>query len=186
MAAADGTGRVSRAAPPCATGRPRELTDKLGEPIRVALEEGALRHSFGSDLWTLERVGLIVERQAGVCLSRASEWRLLTQQLGWSLQRPQRTGVYRTEAISDSGSSGSGGSDGQKPNDHGRVAQRARSRRYEARWRRGVRSSVSLPRAETCRSSVMVTSSANRPAGVSSMCASSVRIRAAAEGTSRL
>ncbi|MFE6447474.1 winged helix-turn-helix domain-containing protein [Nocardiopsis dassonvillei] len=90
-----GTAALRRRPP---TGRPRKLTDAQVEQIRMALEEGALAHGFTSDLWTLERVGLVVERTSGVRLSRASVWRLLTVRLGWSLQRPQRKAVERDEA----------------------------------------------------------------------------------------
>lgn len=90
-----GTAALRRRPP---TGRPRKLTDAQVEQIRMALEEGALAHGFASDLWSLERVGLVVERTSGVRLSRASVWRLLTVRLGWSLQRPQRKAVERDEA----------------------------------------------------------------------------------------
>ncbi len=80
------------------TGRPRKLTDEQVERIRAALEKGAVAHGFSSELWTLERVGLVVERHSGVRLSRASVWRLLTGRLGWSLQRPQRKAVERDES----------------------------------------------------------------------------------------
>ncbi|MFI2162775.1 winged helix-turn-helix domain-containing protein [Streptomyces olivaceoviridis] len=63
--------------------------------MRTALEQGAQAHGFEADLWTLERVGLVVERVTGVSLSRASVWRLLTSRLGWSLQRPERRAVER-------------------------------------------------------------------------------------------
>ncbi|MBP5909831.1 winged helix-turn-helix domain-containing protein [Streptomyces sp. LBUM 1478] len=53
---------------------------------------------FEADLWTLERVGLVVERVTGVSLSRASVWRLLTGRLGWSPQRPERRAVERDES----------------------------------------------------------------------------------------
>ncbi|MFI9438580.1 winged helix-turn-helix domain-containing protein [Streptosporangium sp. NPDC052375] len=49
-------------------------------------------------MWTLERVGCVVERVCGVRLSRASVWRLLTGRLDWSLQRPERRAVERDEA----------------------------------------------------------------------------------------
>jgi transposase len=88
-----GTAALRRRPP---TGRPRKLTDAQVEQIRVALE-GAVVHGFASDLWTLERVGLVVERTSGVGLSRASVWRLLTARLGWSLQRPQRKAAERDE-----------------------------------------------------------------------------------------
>ncbi|WP_189867981.1 helix-turn-helix domain-containing protein, partial [Streptomyces noursei] len=68
------------------------------EQVRTALEQGAQAHGFEADLWTLERVGLVVERVAGVSLSRASVWRLLTSRLEWSLQRPERRAVERDES----------------------------------------------------------------------------------------
>jgi transposase len=59
---------------------------------------GTQAHGFEADLWTLERVGVVVERVTGVKLARASVWRLLTGRLGWSLQRPRRQAVERDEA----------------------------------------------------------------------------------------
>ncbi|MFB7530834.1 winged helix-turn-helix domain-containing protein [Streptomyces sp. NPDC056178] len=60
--------------------------------------QGAQSHGFEADLWTLERVGAVVERATGVMLSRTSVWRLLTCRLGWSLQRPGRRAVERDES----------------------------------------------------------------------------------------
>ncbi|MCZ1014069.1 winged helix-turn-helix domain-containing protein [Streptomyces noursei] len=81
-----------------ATGRPPKLDNVQVEQVRTALEQGAQAHGFEADLWTLERVGLVVERVAGVSLSRASVWRLLTSRLEWSLQRPERRAVERDES----------------------------------------------------------------------------------------
>ncbi|MEV8312523.1 winged helix-turn-helix domain-containing protein [Streptomyces flavidovirens] len=81
-----------------ATGRPPKLDDAQVERVRTALEQGAQAHGFEADLWTLERVGLVVERVTGTALSRASVWRLLTGRLGWSLQRPERRAAERDES----------------------------------------------------------------------------------------
>jgi transposase len=81
-----------------ATGRPPKLDDAQVEAVRAALEQGARAHGFEADLWTLERVGVVVERVTGVTLARASVWRLLTGRLGWSLQRPRRQAVERDES----------------------------------------------------------------------------------------
>ncbi|TKS96186.1 winged helix-turn-helix domain-containing protein [Streptomyces lasalocidi] len=81
-----------------ATGRPPKLDDAQVERVRAALEQGAQAHGFEADLWTLERVGTVVEKTTGVALSRASVWRLLTGRLGWSLQRPERRAVERDES----------------------------------------------------------------------------------------
>ncbi|GGV70505.1 hypothetical protein GCM10010261_65840 [Streptomyces pilosus] len=81
-----------------APGRPPKLDDTQVEAVRAALEQGAQAHGFAADLWTLERVGGVVERVSGVKLARASVWRLLTGRLGWSLQRPRRQAVERDES----------------------------------------------------------------------------------------
>lgn len=81
-----------------ATGRPPKLDDAQVEAVRTALEQGAQAHGFEADLWTLERVGVVVERVTGVTLARASVWRLLTGRLGWTLQRPRRQAVERDES----------------------------------------------------------------------------------------
>ncbi|WP_311689199.1 winged helix-turn-helix domain-containing protein [Streptomyces dubilierae] len=81
-----------------ATGRPPKLDDAQVERVRAALEQGAHAHGFEADLWTLKRVGLVVERVTAVALSRASAWRLLTGRLGLSLQRPERRAVERNDA----------------------------------------------------------------------------------------
>ncbi len=80
-----------------AGGRPPKLDDAQVVEVRQALEQGAQAHGFEADLWTLERVGVVVERVTGVTLARASVWRLLTGRLGWSLQRPRRQAVERDE-----------------------------------------------------------------------------------------
>ncbi|MEU6394790.1 winged helix-turn-helix domain-containing protein [Streptomyces sp. NPDC046939] len=81
-----------------ATGRPPKLDDAQVEVVRSALQQGSQAHGFEADLWTLERVGVVVERVTGVHLARASVWRLLTGRLGWSLQRPRRQAVERDES----------------------------------------------------------------------------------------
>ncbi|MCY9785705.1 winged helix-turn-helix domain-containing protein [Nocardiopsis sp. EMB25] len=80
------------------TGRPPKLAEEQVKQVRAALEQGAQAHGFASELWTLERVGLVVERVTGVELAPASVWRLLTVRLDWSLQRPQRTAAERDES----------------------------------------------------------------------------------------
>lgn len=81
-----------------AGGRPSKLTDAQVDQVRTALEQGARAHGFDSELWTLERVGRVVEDTTGVRLARASVWRLLTVRLDWSLQRPARRASERDES----------------------------------------------------------------------------------------
>ncbi|TQN31917.1 transposase [Haloactinospora alba] len=81
-----------------APGAAPKLTQAQVEHVRRALEQGAHAHGFDSDLWTVRRVGHVVERVCGVQMSAASVWRLLTARLGWSLQRPVRRAAERDEA----------------------------------------------------------------------------------------
>jgi hypothetical protein len=45
----------------------------------------------------LDRVVQVIQATTGVRLSRPTAWRLLTQRLGWSLQRPERQAKERDE-----------------------------------------------------------------------------------------
>ncbi len=91
-------GRVQALRRRPATGRPPKLDHDQVEAVRAALEQGARAYGFEADLWTLERVGVVVERVTGVTLARASVWRLLTGRLGWSLHQPRRQAVERDES----------------------------------------------------------------------------------------
>jgi transposase len=70
------------------TGRPPKVPDAALEPIQQALLPGALAHGFATDVWTLDRIAVVVQGLTGVQLSNPSVWRLLRGRLGWSVQRP--------------------------------------------------------------------------------------------------
>ncbi|MEU3509202.1 helix-turn-helix domain-containing protein [Streptomyces longwoodensis] len=55
-------GGVSALRRRAATGRPPKLDDAQVEAIQAALARGARAHGFEADLWTLERVGAVVEQ----------------------------------------------------------------------------------------------------------------------------
>jgi transposase len=78
-----------------ASGRPPKLSDEQARQIEQALLDGAMANGFDNDLWTLGRVGQVVERISGVRLTPASVWRLLHRRLGWSVQRPERKAKER-------------------------------------------------------------------------------------------
>jgi len=61
------------------------------------LLEGAEKHGFRTDLWTLDRVGRVIAREMGVRYSSAQTWRLLDEVLGWSWQKPERRARERDE-----------------------------------------------------------------------------------------
>jgi hypothetical protein len=53
-------------------------------------------HGFGTELWTLKRVGAVIERLHGVRFSQAHVWRILGS-LGFSAQKPEKRAVERNE-----------------------------------------------------------------------------------------
>ena len=85
----------ARAAP-----RPR-LSDAQLAKVERALLEGATANGFVGELWTLERIALVIERLTGVRHHPAHVWALLRHRLGWSVQRPRRRAVERDQVAID-------------------------------------------------------------------------------------
>jgi transposase len=80
-----------------ATGRPAQLDGGQLEGLRLALLQGALAHGFGTELWTLKRVRLLIQRLYGVIFSEVHVWRLLGA-MGFSSQKPERRAIERNDA----------------------------------------------------------------------------------------
>src|SRR5829696_2036406 len=97
-------------------GRPPKLSATQATAVKQALEAGAQAAGFDTDLWTLDRVAQVIQATTGVRLSRPSAWRLLTQRLGWSLQRPERQAKSVTRRRSPAGwpTSGRGSKRGRR------------------------------------------------------------------------
>jgi transposase len=91
---ADGTTALRTRGP---TGRRPKVADDQLEGIQQALLEGALAHGFDTDVWTLERIAVVIQDLTGVELSNPSVWRLLRGRLGWTVQRPQRQAKERDQ-----------------------------------------------------------------------------------------
>ena len=79
------------------TGRRPKIPDSALEGIQQALLEGAQAHGFATDVWTLDRIAVVIQGLTGVTLSNPSVWRLLRNRLGWSVQRPERQAKERDE-----------------------------------------------------------------------------------------
>ena len=79
------------------TGRRPKLPDSALAGIEQALLEGALAHGFTTEVWTLDRIAVLIQGLTGVQLSNPSVWRLLHDRLGWSVQRPQGQAKERDE-----------------------------------------------------------------------------------------
>ena len=78
------------------TGRPPLLTEAKKKRLVAALEAGALAQGYSTDLWTLARVGRLIEKISGEHYSESCVWRLL-KGLNFSCQRPTGRAVQRDE-----------------------------------------------------------------------------------------
>lgn len=83
-----------RAMPP--PGRPARLDDKQLQALGRALLQRPTAHGFSTELWTLKRVGVLIERMYGVKFGQTQIWRLLGG-LGFSVQKPERRAIERDE-----------------------------------------------------------------------------------------
>ena len=75
-------------------GRPAQLDAGQLERLRRTLLDNPTKHGFGTELWTLKRVRLLVERMFGVSYSEVHIWRILGG-LGFSNQKPDRRAIER-------------------------------------------------------------------------------------------
>jgi transposase len=87
-AALAGAGRAGR--------RPRLTDEQLGE-VSAALMKGPRANGFATDLWTLARVGEVIEATTGVRYSQTQTWEILRKRLGWTRQRPARRALERDD-----------------------------------------------------------------------------------------
>ena len=77
-------------------GRPSRLEESQRAELLEALLRGALAEGFPTDLWTLPRVGVLIQRRWQHRYSESQVWRILTG-LGFSSQRPSSRALERNE-----------------------------------------------------------------------------------------
>jgi transposase len=65
--------------------------------VEQALLAGAMANGFDTDLWTLERVAVVITQLTGVRYHPGHVWVILRHRLGWTLQRPERRAGERDE-----------------------------------------------------------------------------------------
>jgi transposase len=68
-------------------GRKPKLNRQQLQQVELALRQGARAHGFLTDLWTLPRVAIVIERLTGVHYHPRHVWKIL-RALDCSLQRP--------------------------------------------------------------------------------------------------
>lgn len=74
---------------------PRLTGGQKRQLIRLLLK-GAKAHGFGTDLWTLSRIGKVIHRRFGVSYDPGHVSRLL-RSLNWTPQKPQKKAYERDE-----------------------------------------------------------------------------------------
>lgn len=72
------------------------LTPAKAQKIKAAILKGPRVFGYGTDLWTLERIGAVMRRVAGLSFSVAWTWHIVTT-LGFSCQKPQVKAKERDE-----------------------------------------------------------------------------------------
>lgn len=94
--AREGGGREAVRTMPRA-GRQPKLTEAHRAQIPALLTKGAEAHGFVGDVWTTERVAVVIKRAFDVGYHPAHVSRLL-RQLGWAVQKPVVRATQRNEA----------------------------------------------------------------------------------------
>lgn len=67
-------------------GRPARLEDEQLAGLCKALLQNPTEHGFGTELWTLKRVGALIQRMYGAEFGQTQIWRLVGT-LGFSVQK---------------------------------------------------------------------------------------------------
>jgi transposase len=83
------------------TGPAPRLSDSHLHEVEQALLKGAGANGLVGELWTLDRIAMVIEQLTGVRHHPAWMWALLHYRLGWSVQRPVRRAAERDQAAID-------------------------------------------------------------------------------------
>lgn len=73
-------------------GRPARFEPAQRAALMASLKAGALAAGYGTDVWTLKRVGRLLREQTGIRYSESGVWHVLSR-LGFSCQRPRGPGA---------------------------------------------------------------------------------------------
>ena len=77
-------------------GRPAQLDAAQLAAVRAVVLQSPTEHGFGTELWTLKRVGAVIERMHGVRFGQTQVWRILGS-LGFSPQKPEKRAIERND-----------------------------------------------------------------------------------------
>ena len=77
-------------------GRPAQLDAAQLAAVRAVVVRSPTEQGFGTELWTLKRVGAVIERMHGVRFGQTQIWRILGS-LGFSPQKPEKRAIERND-----------------------------------------------------------------------------------------
>jgi transposase len=77
-------------------GRRPKLTTEQRRELAPLLLKGPVAHGYRTDLWTLKRIGEVIETHFGVHYDPSGVWHVL-RGIGWSCQRPEGRARERDE-----------------------------------------------------------------------------------------
>lgn len=77
--------------------RPHGLSDARLAELQRLLAQGATWHGWATDLWTANRVAVVIRRRFGISYHPEHVRKILKRRLGWSSQKPQRRAKERDE-----------------------------------------------------------------------------------------
>lgn len=78
-------------------GRPRRLSDTQLKELAQCLKQGALAAGYATEIWTTPRIAELIAEKFGVRMPSGSVWRVLREQMDWSVQRPSGQARQRDE-----------------------------------------------------------------------------------------
>ena len=78
------------------TGFPSRMTDTDRTKLKQAIIQGARKFGYESDLWTLERMGVVMKRVCKKSFSITRTWQIVLN-LGFTCQKPERRSTERDE-----------------------------------------------------------------------------------------
>ena len=78
-------------------GRPRRMSDPQLQHLRILLRQGAKAHGWSNQLWTAQRVAILIERHFGIQYHPEHVRKLLKQRLRWTSQKPQKHAHKRND-----------------------------------------------------------------------------------------
>lgn len=77
-------------------GRPSRMSPEQMDALRDMVLAGPIASGYATDLWTIKRVRLLIQKAFGIKYSDVHVWRLLGT-LGFSSQKPEKRSIERDE-----------------------------------------------------------------------------------------